>query len=335
MPSAASTARWARARASPAPPPASSANGSKAVPELTQGGQQERPEGARGAREDPGLIALLANPDSGTGEAEDVADAMRALGADVAVFGLDDVDAAVAAEPDPPGGRRAATARWRTWRRPRHRAGIPARGHPDGHRERLRARGGDPARHRRGRPDRRRGVAEARRFDLGPMDERPFLNVASLGLSPAAAEHASGLKEALGPLAYTAGALRAGPPSRPGGMHGPLRRRGALRRRGLAGDRRVHRRLRRRVVRRGRPRRRPPRRRGNRGRFPRAPCSATPTGFAPGTSRTSAASTAGAAPTAEIELARARSRSTSTARWSQSGTCGFERRAGAVAVVVG
>ena len=42
------------------------------------------------------------------------------------------------------------------------------------------------------------------------MGERPFLNVASLGLSPAAAEHASGLKGALGPLAYSVGALRAG-----------------------------------------------------------------------------------------------------------------------------
>jgi diacylglycerol kinase family enzyme len=42
------------------------------------------------------------------------------------------------------------------------------------------------------------------------MNDRPFLNVASLGLSPAAAEHASGLKGALGPLAYTVGALRAG-----------------------------------------------------------------------------------------------------------------------------
>ena len=42
------------------------------------------------------------------------------------------------------------------------------------------------------------------------MDDRPFLNVASLGLSPAAAENAAGLKDTLGALAYTAGALRAG-----------------------------------------------------------------------------------------------------------------------------
>ena len=41
------------------------------------------------------------------------------------------------------------------------------------------------------------------------MDGRPFVNVASAGLSPVAAREASGLKGALGPLAYAVGALRA------------------------------------------------------------------------------------------------------------------------------
>mgnify|MGYP002336082741 CR=1 FL=1 len=49
-----------------------------------------------------------------------------------------------------------------------------------------------------------------RRLDIARMGDRPYLNVASLGLSPAAAERASGLKGSLGPLAYTLGALRAG-----------------------------------------------------------------------------------------------------------------------------
>ena len=41
-----------------------------------------------------------------------------------------------------------------------------------------------------------------RRLDLGRMDRRPFVNVASAGLSPVAASEASGMKRALGPLAY-------------------------------------------------------------------------------------------------------------------------------------
>jgi diacylglycerol kinase (ATP) len=48
-----------------------------------------------------------------------------------------------------------------------------------------------------------------RRLDLGRMDGRPFVNVASAGLPPVAAREASGLKGALGPLAYAVGALRA------------------------------------------------------------------------------------------------------------------------------
>jgi diacylglycerol kinase family enzyme len=52
--------------------------------------------------------------------------------------------------------------------------------------------------------------ARTRRLDIAWMNDRPFLNVASLGLAPAAARRAEGLKGALGPLAYTVGALRAG-----------------------------------------------------------------------------------------------------------------------------
>jgi diacylglycerol kinase family enzyme len=48
-----------------------------------------------------------------------------------------------------------------------------------------------------------------RRLDLARMDGRPFVNVASTGLAPVAAREASGLKEAIGPLAYGVGALRA------------------------------------------------------------------------------------------------------------------------------
>ena len=46
------------------------------------------------------MIALLANPDSGQGEADEVAEAMRGLEVDVTAFGFDQVDRAIAAEPD-------------------------------------------------------------------------------------------------------------------------------------------------------------------------------------------------------------------------------------------
>lgn len=51
---------------------------------------------------------------------------------------------------------------------------------------------------------------ETEALEIGWMDERPFVNVASIGLSPAAAREAHGLKKALGPIAYFVGALRAG-----------------------------------------------------------------------------------------------------------------------------
>ena len=47
-------------------------------------------------------------------------------------------------------------------------------------------------------------------LDLGMVESRPFVNVASLGLPPAAAAEAAGLKGLLGSGAYALGALRAG-----------------------------------------------------------------------------------------------------------------------------
>lgn len=53
------------------------------------------------------------------------------------------------------------------------------------------------------------------RLELGWIGDRPFVNVASAGLAPAAARHASAHKALLGPLAYTVGALRAGLTAQP------------------------------------------------------------------------------------------------------------------------
>lgn len=62
-------------------------------------------------------------------------------------------------------------------------------------------------------------VAVARRttrpVDLAYAGERPFVNVASLGLSPDAARNAEDLKDSLGPLAYGAGAVRASAEAEP------------------------------------------------------------------------------------------------------------------------
>ena len=54
-----------------------------------------------------------------------------------------------------------------------------------------------------------RGV-ETRRLELARIGSRPFVNVASAGLAPVAARKARGMKRALGPLAYSLGAMRAG-----------------------------------------------------------------------------------------------------------------------------
>jgi diacylglycerol kinase (ATP) len=154
------------------------------------------------------LIALLINPDSGTGEADDVAQAMRGLGAEVAAFEFSALETALEVRPtllavaggDGSLGLVAAAA---------SRLEIPLAVVPTGTANDFARAAGIPS-----DVDEAVRIAvqgtEARRFDLAHMDEHPFLNAASLGLSPEAAEHASGLKKLLGPAAYTAGALRAG-----------------------------------------------------------------------------------------------------------------------------
>ena len=67
---------------------------------------------------------------------------------------------------------------------------------------------------------------------------RPFVNAASAGLSPVAARKAHGLKAALGPLAYTVGALRAGLFAQPVAARVAVDGSDRLRRPRLAGDRR-------------------------------------------------------------------------------------------------
>jgi YegS/Rv2252/BmrU family lipid kinase len=154
------------------------------------------------------MIALLANPESGSGESGEVERLLRKQGLEVSRFGLEHAEAAVAAQPqrivvaggDGSVGPAADAA---------SRAGVPlgvvAVGTANDFARALEL------------PDDLVDAVEVAaigtrtaNLDLGRVGERPFVNAASAGLSPVAARKAEGLKRAFGSLAYTVGALRAG-----------------------------------------------------------------------------------------------------------------------------
>jgi diacylglycerol kinase (ATP) len=159
-------------------------------------------------------VALVANERSGSNEGMQCASQLRAHGAEVHSFGLDELDAAVEAGADRivvAGGdgsiapvAAAAGA-----------AGVPLAVVPVGT-------ANDFAR-RLGLPESASAACRlavhgtiVRPLELGWMnDMRPFVNVASAGLPAPAAERASGWKGRLGPLAYAAGALSAGLSAKP------------------------------------------------------------------------------------------------------------------------
>jgi diacylglycerol kinase (ATP) len=159
-------------------------------------------------------IALLANPESGAGGANDVGRLLADRGAQVERFELDDCDAAAASAPDRivvAGGDGSVACVAEV----AGRADIPLAVVPVGTANDF-ARALDLPR------DPIRAVTLAidgtrsRRLDLGSVDgDRPFVNAVSTGLSPVAARKAHGLKRALGPLAYAVGALRAGLSAQP------------------------------------------------------------------------------------------------------------------------
>jgi diacylglycerol kinase (ATP) len=154
-------------------------------------------------------VALVANERAGSNQATQCAERLRAFGADVTPFHLDDLDELagsgadrlVVAGGDGSIAPAAAAA---------GRAGIPLAVVPVGTANDLARRMGLPA-----------GMAAACRLavhgtrlvsmELGWMNERrPFVNAASAGLPAPAAERATGLKGRLGPAAYALGALTAG-----------------------------------------------------------------------------------------------------------------------------
>ena len=153
-------------------------------------------------------LALLANPESGSGEAGEVEALLSQRGAKVSAFGLDQCDAAAKAEVERivvAGGDGSVACAAEA----AGRAAVPLAVVPVGT-------ANDFARALAIPQDTEQAVRLAvegtrtRGLDLGRLDDRPFVNAASAGLSPLAARKAHGLKRLLGPFAYAVGALRAG-----------------------------------------------------------------------------------------------------------------------------
>jgi diacylglycerol kinase (ATP) len=161
----------------------------------------------------PGRVALLANPGSGSSDPDECASCLRGFGADVELFEIDQLERAVGAGADRlvvAGGdgsiapvAAAAGA-----------AGTPLALLPVGTANDFARRMGVPLE-----------LAAACRLaalgarvaavELGWMDERPFVNVASAGLPGPAARTAKSWKKPLGTLGYAVGALVAGATAKP------------------------------------------------------------------------------------------------------------------------
>jgi diacylglycerol kinase (ATP) len=153
-------------------------------------------------------IALLANPDSGEGEAQEIAGLLEARGAHVSTFALDQRARALGSEADliaVAGGDGSIASAAEVARD----ASIPLAVIPVGTANDFARSLGLPRDAEAAAELAVRGT-KTKAVDLGDADGRPFVNAASAGLSPIAAREARGLKRALGPLAYAVGALRAG-----------------------------------------------------------------------------------------------------------------------------
>lgn len=153
-------------------------------------------------------VALVANAESGTCDPDQCAEWLRTFGAEVEPFAIDEIERAVAAGADRlvvAGGDGsiapvAAAA---------GRAGIPLAVLPAGTANDFARRIGVPPEMGPAARLAARGT-DVKRLELGWMDDRPFVNVASAGLPGPAARTAKAWKKPLGPLGYAAGALLAG-----------------------------------------------------------------------------------------------------------------------------
>jgi diacylglycerol kinase family enzyme len=166
-------------------------------------------------------MALLANPESGSGEAVEAEQALSAQVSELARFALD---------------QRAAVADWRPERivvaggdgsigraaEVAAELGVPLAVIPVGTANDFARALGIPRDLEAAiefalKSSRTTSLDLAYATDLDDGDGigRPFVNAASAGLSPAAARRAGTLKRPLGPLAYAVGALRAGLTAQP------------------------------------------------------------------------------------------------------------------------
>jgi diacylglycerol kinase (ATP) len=154
-------------------------------------------------------IALIANEASGGGlQSESFAATMRLHGAEVRVYGLDDLDAVAGWEPEriavAGGDGSIATCAELAGHLAVPLAVIPAGTANDFARASALPLDPEPA------CVLAAGGGELRPLELGRLASgRPFVNVASAGLASAAAHRAKPLKLKLGPLAYAVGAVRA------------------------------------------------------------------------------------------------------------------------------
>ena len=158
-------------------------------------------------------LALLANTASGDGGADEVESILRSRGAEVAAFPIAERERALTTEPDRivvagGDGSIACVAACAA------RSGRPLAVIPTGTANDFASGVGLPERIEEACALAVEGD-ELRPMELGWAGERPFVNVASAGLSPVAAEHAGALKDRLGALAYPLGAIRAGATARP------------------------------------------------------------------------------------------------------------------------
>ena len=157
-------------------------------------------------------IALVANPHSRACDPDDVAERLRSFGAEVELFEVNDAERAAAsgcerlavAGGDGSIAYAAAAA---------GKAGVPLAVIPAGTANDFAKRMGLPREPADACRLAARGT-DLRDLELGWMDERPFVNVASAGLPAPAARRAHAWKRALGPLAYAAGAVVAGATAR-------------------------------------------------------------------------------------------------------------------------
>ncbi len=153
-------------------------------------------------------ISLIANPGSGSGEAERASELLADAGAAVELFPIDEAERASRSGSDriavAGGDGSVAVAAAAAGA-----AGVPLAVIPCGTANDFANQVGIPMEIEQACRLAVQG-SEVRRLELARAGGRPFVNVTSAGLAPVAAAEAEDLKESIGALAYPVGAVEAG-----------------------------------------------------------------------------------------------------------------------------